>query len=241
MKIFTLIFLALFTFCSAQQTQVSLQTPSPTNQIPELPVSETKNQLLQTKETVEEKLKSYLYGCEIKPSVIVNNTEHNQTKIDLENNKIKWIRSGQETKVNINGDLVTLKDKSSLNDADDSGKIKGNSVDNWSEIKLFKVNDRKLIGINMGSEFCTGLMCSVSFYLIYDLKTKSKNFFGDFRTDIEMKLYDFENNGAIDFISTTNDFTNTPGLEIKHIYNFYTLDEKGIFHLQEDRNQKPYL
>jgi hypothetical protein len=246
MKLFILIFLALFTSCSAQQTKVSSPTPIPLipvseDQIPEPPIEEKKIQSPQIKESVEKKLEYYLYGREIKPSVIVNNTEYNQTEIDLENNKIKWIRSEKETKVNINGDLITIKDKSSLNKADESRKIQGNIVDNWREIKLFKGNDRKLIGINMGSEFCTGLMCSVSFYLIYDLKTKSKNFFGDFRTGIEMKLYDFENNGTIDFLSTTNDFTYTPGLEIKHIYNLYTLDEKGIFQLQKDSSQNPYF
>lgn len=248
MKLFTLIFLALFTSCSAQQAKVSSPTPTPIplipvleEQIPEPPIEEKKIQTPQTKESVEKKLKYYLYGREIKPSLIVNNTERDQTEINLENIKIKWIRSEKETKVSINGDLITLKDKLSINNADDSRKIQGNIVDNWREIKLFKVNDRKLIGINMGSEFCTGLMCSVSFYLIYDLKTKSKNFFGDFRTDIEMELYDFGNNGTIDFLSTTNDFTYTPGLEIKHTYNFYTLDEKGIFHLQKDRSQNPYF
>ena len=248
MKLVTLTFIILLTSCFAQQAKVSspTQTPIPLipvleEQIPEPPIEEKKIQTPQTGESVERKLKYYLYGREIKPAVIVNNIEHNQKLINLENIKIKWIRSEKEIKVSINGDILALKDKSSINNVDDSGRTLGNIVDNWNEIKLFKINDRKLIGINMGSEFCTGLMCSYSFYLIYDLKTKSSNFFGDFRTGIEMKLYDFENNGTIDFLSTTNDFTNTPRLETKHTYNFYTLDEKGTFRLQKDNSQNPYF
>lgn len=248
MKLFTLIFLALFTSCFAQQTQVSSPTPTPIpsipvleNQIPKPPIDEKKTQSPLTKESVEKKLEYYLYGREIKPSVIVNNTEEDQTEIDLENNKIKWIRGEKETRVSINGDLITLKDKSSINDADDRQKINGDIANNWSEIKLFKFKDRKLIGINMYHDFCTGLMCSVSFYLIYDIKTKSKNFFGNFRTDTELKLYDFGNDGTIDFLSTTNNFTYTPGFEVTHIYNFYTLDEKGAFQLQKAKNLKPYF
>jgi hypothetical protein len=248
MKVFALVFLALFTFCSAQQKRISSPNPKPIplieeeeDKIPDPPVEEKKTQSPLTKEKVGKKLEYYLYGREIKPSVIVNNTERDQTEIDLENNKIKWIRDKKETRVDINGDIFTLKDKSSINNADDSEKISGNIVDNWREIKFYKINNRKLIAINMGSEFCTGLMCSVSFYLIYDLKTRSKNFFGDFRTGIEMKLYDFGNDGTIDFLSTTNDFTYTPGIEIKHIYNLYTLEEEGIFQVKKDKKQKPFF
>ena len=180
MKVFVLIFLVLFTSCSAQQVKVASSSPTPIplipvleNRIPEPPGEENKTQPLQTKESVEKKLEGYLFIREIQPSVIVNNSERDQTEIDLENNKIKWIRSEKESKVSINGDLITLKGQTSINNADDSGRIQGNVVDNWREIKLFKINDRKLIAINMGSEFCTGLMCSVSFYLI-DLLRKSK-------------------------------------------------------------------
>ena len=248
MKVFILIFLVLFISCSAQQTKVYSPTPTPIplipileDQIPNPPIEEKKTQTPRANESVEKKLEVYLYSREIQPSVIVNNTEGNQTEIKLKNNKIKWFSDEKETRLSINGDLITLKDKSSLNKADGDEKINGNIVDSWRDMKLFKINNRKLIGITMDHDFCTGLMCSVSFYLVYDLQTKSKNFFGNFRTDAEMKLYDFGNNGTIDFLSTTNNFTYTPGFEVTHIYNFYTLDEKGIFNLQKDSNQKPYF
>jgi hypothetical protein len=244
MKIFLLILLAFVSSCAVQQAQVAQKNSIPiipADSIPEPPVEETKIQSSQTKVPIEKRLKYYLYDREITPSVVINNTDRDQTEIKLEDNKIEWIRGDKEAKVKINGDLITLKDKSSLNNADVSGKIQGDMVDNWRQIKLFKVNNRKLIGIEMGSEFCTGLMCSVTFFLIYDLETKSTNFFGDFRIDHELKLYDFKNDGTIDFLSTTNvGFTYTENSEFKHLYELYALDEKGSFQRQLDTNQKPY-
>lgn len=161
MKLFILIFLALFSTCFAQQAKV-LPIPIADEQPPKPPIKKPKKPQRQYKESVEEKLKNYFYGREIVPSIIVNNTEHDQTKISLENNKIAWIRGEKETKIKINDDLFTLEGKKTLNDVD--GKEQDvDFANNWEQIKFHKFGDRQLIGISMGNEPCTGTGCSVAF------------------------------------------------------------------------------
>lgn len=256
MKIFLLIFIASFTSCSAQQINVPSPTPTPISPVltsesspPEPPFEEKKILPQNTKRTkglVEKKIEHYLLSREIKPKLTIKNDYsgvHNEKEetIKVSNHKITWFTSFKEAKIKIDDDLFSVKDESSLNNADDEAKIDGDIVNNWDEIKFFKVKDRELIGISMGNSPCTGLMCSVTFFLVYDLKTKSKNYFGDFRVDNELKLYDFGKDGTIDFLAANNNFTYTPGFEITHIYNFYTLDKSGIFQLQKDENQKSYF
>lgn len=235
MKLFVLIFLGLFTVCFAQQTNAPITVLTIKTS-----VSETKNQPLQTKAPIEKRLERYFYKNEIRPLIAISNTKGNQTEIHLANNKIRWISDNKETKIKINNDLFTLEDKLSINSADEDRKINGYIANNWDEIKLFNFNGRKLIGIRMGNDPCTGLMCSVCFYLIYDLKTKSKNFFGTFRTEQDVRLFDFENDGTIDYLSTTY-IGNVNSVEAQYVYELFTLDEKGNFNIQEDRSNQPYF
>ncbi len=256
MKVFVLIFLTLLTACSVQQAKVASPTPTPIplipvmeDQIPKPPIEEEEIQLPETdrnKDAVAKKLEDYFDRREIKPSLIIENDYDGARKerveeIKVSNHKITWFHSLEASELKIDDDLITLEDKSSLNNPNGSDKINGKIVNNWDKIKLFNVKGRKLIGIEIRHDFCTGLMCSVTFFLVYDLKTKSSNFFGDFRIDKEVRLYDFGKNRTIDFLSTTNDFTYTPGFEITHIYNFYTLDKKGVFRLQKDNRRKPFF
>lgn len=248
MKLFILLFLTLSTSCFAQQRRVPLITPIPTGSIPEPPAAKKKKPLPQYKESVEERLKYYFYGSEIVPSIIVNNTESDQTEIQLENNKIEWIRGDNEVKIKINDDLFTLKDKKTINSLslsrleqeDDFEAV--DFADNWEQIKFYKFGDRQLIGISMGNEPCTGIGCSVTFQLIYDLKTKSKTFFGTYRIEREVNLYDFKNDGTIDYLGKTY-IGESDGIakEISNVYKLYSMNEKGVFHLQLNDKQKPHF
>lgn len=249
MKLLVLIFLALSTYCFAQQNcfaqqkRVPLKAPNPDGSIPESPAPKKKKPLSQYKESVEEKLKNYFYGREIEPSIIVNNTERDQTEIRLENSKIEWIRGEKETKIKINDDLFTLKDKKSINGLQQENNIEAvDFANNWEQIKFYKFGDRQLIGISMGNEPCTGIGCSVAFQLIYDLKTKSKTFFGTYRIEREVKLYDFKNDGTLDYLGKTY-VGESDGVakEISNVYKLYSMDEKGVFHLQFNNKQKPYF
>jgi len=243
MKLFILIFLALLTSCFAQQTKAPLKIPVSTDSIPEPPATKKKKPLPQYKESVEEKLKNYFYGREIVPSIIVNNTERDQTEIQLENNKVEWIRGDKEIKIKINDDLFSLEDKKTVNGLQSENNFE--SVDfanNWEQIKFYKFGDRQLIGISMGNEPCTGIGCSVAFQLIYDLKTKSKTFFGTYRIEREINLYDFKNDGTINYLGKTY-IGESDGVakEISNVYKLYSMDEKGIFKSRLNNKQKPYF
>lgn len=240
MKLFGLIFLAFSISCSVQRAQVPIPIPEET--IPEPPIEEVKSKPIQTAKSIEEKLKYYFYGREIVPSIIVNNTEREQTEIKLENSKIKWIRGEKETKIKINGDIFSLKNQKTLNDVSGKGKDDVDFADNWEQIKLYRFGDRELNGISMGNEHCTGIGCRVAFQLIYDLKTKSKTFFGTYRIEREVSLYDFRNDGTLDYLGKTYGGGSDGVIkEIINLYKLYTMDEKGVFHLQLDKNQKPYF
>jgi len=234
--------------CLTQQTKIPPIVPESTDSIPEPPDIKTQKKSPQYKLSVEENLKSYFYGREIVPSIIVNNTERDQTKIQLENNKVEWIRNEKETKIKINEDLFTLKDKKTINSLELSPLEKHDDyeavdfADNWEQIKFYKFDDRQLIGISMGNEPCTGIGCSVAFQLIYDLKTKSKTFFGTYRIEREVNLYDFKNDGTIDYLGKTY-IGESDGVakEISNVYKLYSMDEKGVFHQQFNNKQKPYF
>jgi hypothetical protein len=104
------------------------------------------------------------------------------------------------------------------------------------------VEGRQLIGIGMGSHPCTGTGCGVTFFLVYDLKTKSKSFFGSYRVNNEIKLYDFGNNGTIDFLSGTYaGGSDGVAKEIANIHELYTMDENGSFKLQSDKTGKKFF
>lgn len=264
MKVFVLILLTLFASCSVEQINVPQPTPTPVSPVPitesvppEPPLEEKKPQIIQntprTIGLVEEKFENYLINHEIKPLLTIENDyngarQDRTQKVKISNHTITWFHSIEiinkstiETlKIKIDDNLISLKDKESLNDAGD-GKINGDFVNDWDKIKLYNIKGRELIGIEIRQNFCTGLACSVTFFLVYDLKTKNSNFFGDFRVDNRMKLYDFEKNGTIDFLATEIDNAYSSGLEITRTYNSYTLDKKGIFQLQNDKNKKPYF
>lgn len=243
MKLFILLSLTFSISCFAQQKRVVLKVPVPTDSIPKPPNPEKKKPLSEYKLSVEEKLKNYFYGREIVPSIIVNNTERDQTEIQLENNKVEWIRGDKEIKIKINDDIFSLKDKKTINSLD--GEDDYETVDfanDWEQIKFYKFGDRQLIGITMGNEPCTGIGCSVAFQLIYDLETKSKTFFGTYRIEREVNLYDFKNDGIIDYLGKTY-VGESDGVakEISNLYKLYSIDEKGIFHLQLNYKRKPYF
>ncbi len=237
MKLFAAIFLALSVFCLAQKPEVLVPGEKP----PLLPPTPKTKKWRQPKMSVEKKLQYYFLGREIEPSIIVNNTEGNQTKIDLEDNRIEWIQGEKEIKIKINDDVFSLEGEKTLNDVERERKDDIDFADNWEQIKLYKFGERKLIGISMKNEPCTGIGCSVAFQLIYDLQTKSKTFFGTFRIEREVRLFDFGNDGTLDYLGKTYIDGGAGGGEINNVYRLYTMDEKGVFHLRLDKNQKPYF
>jgi len=199
----------------------------------------TKAEFLVIETAILDKLKQHFEAHKIKPSVQINNTEGNQTDIQLANHKIKWFDKDDETKIKIDNDLFTLKDKVTLNNVN-YGKDSVDFSNNWDEIKLYKHNDREYIGIRMSFAPCVGLGCSVDFFLIYDVKTKTKNFFGTFRTDRELELFNYGNDDKIDFVAKTHNGSANGSTPIERIYELYSMDTNGQFKVQKDSSGLTY-
>ena len=186
-----------------------------------------------------DRLDYYFDEYEIKPSIAVNNTEGNQTEVQLSKHKIKWLNTDDETKIKIDNDLFTLKDKSTLNIVWDN-KDSVDFANNWDEMKLYKINDRELIGIRMSFKPCTGLGCSVDYFLIYDLQTKTKNFFGTFRTDNKLALYKFNNDDKLDYLSKTFSGDAHGSTPMEFIYELYSMENNGHFMQQKNSSGQTY-
>ena len=188
------------------------------------------------KNSIKERLENYFYDYEIEPSIIINNTDGNQTYIELGKHKIRWLDTENETKIKIDNDLFTLKDKATLNTVWDN-KDSIDFINNWDEIKLFKHSQREYIGIRMQFKPCTGLACSVDYFLIYDLTNKAKNFFGHFKGDRKMSLFSF--NGNLSYVSRTYKDSER-GFRIDFIYQLFTLNESGKFSETKNSNGVTY-
>jgi hypothetical protein len=198
------------------------------------------------KMSVKERFEGYLLGREVRPWFIVNNIDPFEEKTDVTagGHRVKWTYTPkEETRIDIDGDIFTLNGKMSLNALYEGGGMEEvDFADSWDQIKLYDLGDRQLIGISMGSHPCTGIGCSVTFFLIYDLKTKNKSFFGSFRITQELKLYDFGNDGTIDFLSGTySGLSDGIAKEISYIHELFTMDESGNFKPQSDKNGEKYF
>jgi hypothetical protein len=242
-----LFFLTLATATCLGQKPLKLPVPIPEEALPP-PPKEKPFKYKPPKMSVKERLDHYFLGRELKPWFIVNNLDWDRDTSDttVGGHRIKWTSSyKEETKVDIDGDLFSLEGKFSLNKLDEVESDEGREVDfanRWSQIKLYDLDGRQLIGISMGSHPCTGTGCGVTFFLVYDLKTKSKSFFGSYRIDHEVKLYDFGNDGTIDFLSGTySGGSDGIAKEISNIHELYTMDENGNFKPRSDKDGKKYF
>lgn len=195
---------------------------------------------IKIEKTIKERLDNYFDDI-VTPAIIANNIEyhHNQREISFSNHKIKWIENDKwtESKIQIDDDLFSLKDEMTLNNIEGITKDKVDFANNWRQIKYFKYNDQELIGIEMDNYPCTGHGCSVSYFLLYDLKHKTKNFFGTYEMIGELQLFNFNNgdDGQLDFISKTN-----ANKGVTTIYELFSLGEDGIFRIQKDSKGHEY-
>lgn len=216
----------------------------------------TKSKQIKQKEIpVEKRLEFYFYGRKITPLYVVNNlydfgyeNRLKPAKYTILNHTFEWLSDEKEVKFKIDDELISLKDKYNLNNSSYNSSEQKEKIyaDIWTQIKFYKfekddyIGERELIGIEFGPSICTGLMCSVTNYLVYDFKTKSKNFFGGFRRSIDYDLYYFNKESeknTIDFVSTSFDGLHAdskiPDIET---FNIYSMNEKGVF--KELKNSK---
>lgn len=252
-KILALVFLSILASCAVQQAQITTPKTIPTVPLPEPeppePPEAPKFNYKPPKMSVEKKLKFYFRRTEIKPEIIFNNLyfgrrEERKEEIKLLNHRVIWFHSFKETKVKINDHLISLKDKKTLNNVWGEGKDNVDFTNKWNQIKFFKFGDRELIGISMHNDPCTGIGCRVQMTLIYDLKTKTANFFGTYRflLDREFGLYDFGNDGKLNFLSGTYE-GESEGINdwFLNKYEMFTLNNDGVFQLQSNGKGDPYF
>ncbi|KGO81248.1 hypothetical protein Q763_09200 [Flavobacterium beibuense F44-8] len=184
----------------------------------------------------DERLNIHFSDYAIVPAIIINNITGNQTNIDLFSHKIEWFDNEKETYMLIDKQKVSLKDQLTINQVTNLQKDNVDFANNWRQIRLYKYNNKEILLIELVYTPCTGLGCSVSYYLLYDTDKRVANYYGTYAERHQINLFNY-GNGEISFVSESN--ITTPACDQKK-YNLYTMDDKGIFQLQRKEDGNPY-
>lgn len=195
--------------------------------------------------SVSERIRNYFDGEEIRPSQIINNTydpglwKSSSETIKIGTHTIRWINKVRkltsESFLQIDGELIVLKDKHSVNQADGDTPIDFDVVSEWDQIKLYKLSEGDVIGLTLRPRMCTGLMCGVAAQLIYDVRTKQKTYFGTFRSDYETRLFRITNDN--DYYYVAKNFDGDPhGVTTPQVvtYELYKREPSGRFIVQRN-------
>ncbi|RYE12698.1 MAG: hypothetical protein EOP45_22410 [Sphingobacteriaceae bacterium] len=207
---------------------------------------ETVKYIRSNRTSIYDSLKIYFSSRAVEPKLIINNVDENQTEISFADHSIKWLSIEKETKIKIDNDLINLKNKLTLNKVayDDVDEV--DFVNSWSQIKYFVRNDsEEIVLIKMGFNPCTGMGCSVDYFLVYDLRRKVKNFFGTFRSDQEINLYWFDchtssQNGYYYLSESYREELPRKENQVSITYELFGLAKDGKFLLQKDAQGQPY-
>ncbi|AWH84192.1 hypothetical protein HYN59_03270 [Flavobacterium album] len=187
----------------------------------------------------------------VDPYILINNI-HLSEPIDGEAEQIihlgdytiKWINTEEEeVKIKIGEDLFSLKGQKTLNDTEDTEKGEVDFANNWEQARLYNYNGRELIVISMIYHPCVGRGCGIKFILVYDLRTKTKNFFGCFRGTNAADLYNF-GDGKLQYAGNTyHEGFDGPAddMTISYMKTLYEFNENGIFSQNKDRSGNPYF
>ncbi|MBX3244044.1 MAG: hypothetical protein KF685_06265 [Acidobacteria bacterium] len=194
---------------------------------------------------IYERLDAYFTSNEITARQIINNTHSGvrrskTQKIRIGDHIVEWIdhigdKPGSDrSSIKINGHLITLNDKKSLNDADGQNKLDLKLIGKWDQIKLYQLYEQDIIAVTMSPWMCTGLMCGVGAQMFYDAKTKHATFFGAYRTNFEAKLYDFADGNS--FTVATNFAGDPHGVTNPMVitYELHKLQPNGQFQIQKN-------
>ncbi|UUV20752.1 hypothetical protein [Paenimyroides aestuarii] len=144
---------------------------------------------------------------------------------------IDWIK--------INSNRIIIEKLKSINPRIDN-EYEEMFCNNVQKVKLYNFNNDEIIFIEFTSHPCTGLGCSVTDYLIYDVKNNQVNLFGNFRT-ADLDLYNFPIDSNLNYISTEYQGDFHGATPIHFISKVYSLDKNGKFHLKKDLKGKDYF
>jgi len=200
---------------------------------------------------IYERLRNYFDINELSPTQVINNDldlgrwESRTQKVSIGNQTIEWIdeveaRRGAKSSLRINGELIPLGGKETINAPDEDRKLKLSVANQWNQIKLYRIGEQILIGISMGPRMCTGLMCSVGVQLWYDVRSKRKTFFGTYRSDSDVRLFRWREKiytVTTNFQGDPNRVT-SPGIMR---YEMYGLESAGHFQFEKDTRGIPYF
>ncbi len=196
---------------------------------------------------IEDLLNYYFSGREVEPKLIINNVDENQVAIRFANHAVNWLNTEKETKIKIDNDLISLKGKFTLNKVAYGDVDEVDFVNNWSQIKYFARNDseEEIVIIRMSFDPCTGMACGVNYFLVYDLRRKTKNFFGTFRSNHDISLCNFScdtsSRSGYYFLSKSyaEELPRTER-QVSITYELFALTKDGRFLLQRDATGQPY-
>ena len=193
-------------------------------------------------------LERHFVRYEIKPIKVIRNdpdparsTRRRSTSIGR--HVVEWIneidaKGIDRASIRINGDTIKLRGDRTINAIDENTQdIEW--VNDWWQMRLYRVANRELLGIEMVQSGCTGTGCSVSIQLVYDLNNKKRNFFGTFRTDSTVRLFDFTAQGDVFYVAKSCDCVKATGEEIV-THMLYRLKTDGGFEIVNDRHDKAY-
>lgn len=143
---------------------------------------------------------------------------------------INWIK--------INKNKIHIKNLKTINPRVD-GERETMFCNNIEKITLYNFNNIEILFLEFNSHPCTGLGCSVSDYLIYDVKNHQAQLFGNFRT-ADLNLYRFPINKKLHYIATEFQGDFHGATPIHFISRMYSLDDTGTFQLEKDAKGKEY-
>ncbi|QQS41195.1 MAG: hypothetical protein IPM63_17825 [Acidobacteriota bacterium] len=191
---------------------------------------------------VAKTLEDYLRGREIKPTSIFNNEDETRESLRLEKISIAWKTDREKYKLDlvVDGKPIEFQGKKSKGSVfSDSEPIPVEHFNSLDEIAIFELRETSLLAFRFGFQVCSGMSCSVTGYLVLDLKTGAENWFASLGMFDRIRLFDIKNDGTPDFLVTTyRGAWNSCDYRIG--YTAYTRTPDGSFELAIDPKEKAF-
>ncbi len=200
---------------------------------------EKNNRSNQTESNKYERIiESYLEPRRIEPSVIVNDIS--QQRINFMDIELNWKhKQGGGLEIVVNGDVIDTKQAVTLNNVWGVGKDSVNFANQLHQVKYYRSDEYRLLGLVLTYSPCTGLGCGVNYQLLYDLTGKQVNYFGRFRTGFDLDLYNFSSPKEVDYLSKTFYGRNVSLIDTTE-FEIYRRQKNGRFEIVTNSSGNKY-
>ncbi|MES2864453.1 MAG: hypothetical protein V4666_10070 [Bacteroidota bacterium] len=236
-KILSLIFIIILSSCSNEKKNDNIKHPKKV-QLKKV----TKNKLKETEVDFFKILSDSIKLYKLKP-IDTLNVEFNYKQLEkykISKNEIQIFKkdSFNIDWIKINSKKIIVDNLTTINSRTD-GDYDEMFCNSLEKIKYYNYKNNKIIMMIFTSHPCTGLGCSVTDYLIYNIDKEQINLFGNFRS-ADLELYDFHMNSKINYIATefNGDFHGATPISSKS--RLYSMKKNGRFELAKDKNNKEY-